>query len=124
MQARQYYALYVVEESGKELAFIRESADEELEETLSIALYTAPDGEAQRKHLQAFRYAGEQVLEIAPISREDLLEAMNRGVPNSVYLNGVKVAGSVFKARIKGELGVPLKWPRVIRPQNPSDPRE
>ena len=67
---------------------------------MALAVYTASgaDGGQQRADLQ--RYKDTEVL---PIRAEDLLEIMNHNVPSSVYLDGRKLAGSVFKGKIKTE---------------------
>ena len=114
----QYYALCVrgeEEEVGKvQIAFLHLRQDEELGNILGIAVYTAPDGEVQREHLQA--YAPDEVF-IAPVSHKELLHELSEGMPTSILLDGEKIAGSVFKGMIKDELGLPIKRPRVIAPQ-------
>jgi hypothetical protein len=39
---------------------------------------------------------------------------MNRGLPRSVFLDGEKMAGSVFKARLKDDLSMPIRRPRLL----------
>ena len=95
-----------------EIAFF-ELSREALPGALGICLYTSLDGELQRRHLQ-----DEQVL-IVPISHEDLLEAITSGVPSSVYLDGERIAGSVFKAMLEIDLGIPIHQPRLIRLEEP-----
>jgi hypothetical protein len=95
-----------------EIAFF-ELSREALPGALGICLYTSLDGELQRRHLQ-----DEQVL-IVPISLEDLLEAITSGVPSSVYLDGERIAGSVFKAMLEIDLGIPIHQPRLIRLEEP-----
>ena len=113
MTGEQYYALCVEDEHGEpEIAFF-ELSREALPGALGISLYTAPDGELQRKHLQ-----NSEVL-IVPKSHEDLLEAISTGVPSSVYLDGERIAGSVFKAMLEIDLGIPLHQPRLIRLDEP-----
>jgi hypothetical protein len=115
-QGSQYYALSVTKEDGTdEIAFIHLGDDEALGQLLALAVYTSAHGQTQREHLE--RYEGTI---ISAVSREDLLNAMNRSVPNSVFIDGEEVSGSVFKARIKDELGIPLKRPQLIR--RPPDP--
>jgi hypothetical protein len=109
----QYYALCVEDEHGEpELAFF-ELSKEALPGALGICLYTSPDGELQRRHLQ-----NGEVL-IVPRSHEDLLEAISTGVPSSVYLDGERIAGSVFKAMLEIDLGIPIHQPRLIRLDEP-----
>jgi hypothetical protein len=109
----QYYALCVEDEHGEpEIAFF-ELSKEALLGALGICLYTSPDGELQRRHLQ-----NGEVL-IVPRSHEDLLEAISTGVPSSVYLDGERIAGSVFKAMLEIDLGIPIHQPRLIRLDEP-----
>ena len=113
MAGEQYYALCVEDEHGEpELAFF-ELSKEALPGALGICLYTSPDGELQRRHLQ-----NGEVL-IVPRSHEDLLEAITSGVPSSVYLDGERMAGSVFKAMLEIDLGIPIHQPRLIRLEEP-----
>ena len=113
MADEQYYALCVEDEHGEpEIAFF-ELSKEALPGALGICLYTSPDGELQRRHLQ-----NGEVL-IVPRSHEDLLEAISTGVPSSVYLDGERIAGSVFKAMLENDLGIPIHQPRLIRLDEP-----
>src|SRR5215216_7527762 len=110
----QYYALCVEEEDGStEIAFF-ELRREALPGALGISLYTSPAGELQRRHLQD----NDEVVIVAKSPR-DLLEAMSTGVPSSVFVDGERVAGSVFKAMLKDELGIPLRQPRIVRLEEP-----
>jgi hypothetical protein len=91
---KQYYARCVEEEDGStEIAFF-ELGREALPRALGISLYTSPDGELQRRHLQQ---QADQV-RIVLKSHEELLEAMRAGLPSSVYLDGERIEGSVFNA--------------------------
>jgi hypothetical protein len=113
VEDEQYCALCVKDEHGEpEIAFF-ELSREALPGALGISLYTSPDGELQRRHLQ-----DEQVL-IVPKSLEDFLEAITTGVPSSVYLDGERIAGSVFKAMLEIDLGIPLHQPRLIPLEEP-----
>jgi hypothetical protein len=76
---------------------------------LALAVYTSEDGGQQREDLQ--RYENTEVM---AVSAEDLLDALNRGVPSSVYLDGKKLAGSVFKGMLKTELGLPIRHPQWV----------
>jgi hypothetical protein len=108
-----YYALCVEGEQGEpEIAFF-ELTREALPGALGISLYTSPDGELQRRHLR-----NDEVL-IVPRSHEDLLEAISTGVPSSVYLDGERIAGSVFKAMLEIDLGILIHQPRLIRLDEP-----
>jgi len=114
MAVEQYYALCVEEEDGStEIAFF-ELGREELPGALGISLYTSPDGELQRRHLQD----NDEVVIVAKSPR-DLLEAMNTGVPSTVFVDGERIAGSVFKAMLEEELGMPLRQPRIVRLEEP-----
>jgi hypothetical protein len=114
MAGDQYYALCVEEEDGStEIAFF-ELRREALPGALGISLYTSPDGELQRRHLQ-----GNDEVVIVAKSPRDLLEAMNTGVPSSVFLDAERIAGSVFKAMLEEDLGFSLRQPRIIRLDEP-----
>ena len=114
MTDEQYYALCVEEEDGStEIAFF-ELGREALPGALDISLYTSPDGQLQRRHLQE----NDEVVIVAKSPR-DLLEAMSTGVPSSVFVDGERIAGSVFRAMLKEELGMPLRQPRLIRLEEP-----
>jgi hypothetical protein len=52
---------------------------------------------------------------IAPKSHEELLGAMYTGVPSSVYVDGERISGPVFKARLENALGIPVRQPRIVR---------
>ena len=113
MEDEPYCALCVEGEQGEpEIAFF-ELTREALPGALGISLYTSPDGELQRRHLR-----NDEVL-IVPRSHEDLLEAISTGVPSSVYLDGERIAGSVFKAMLEIDLGIPIHQPRLIRLEEP-----
>jgi hypothetical protein len=109
----QYYALCVEEEDGStEIAFF-ELRREALPGALGISLYTSPDGQLQRRHRQ-----GNDVVIVAKSPR-DLLEAINTGVPSTVFVDGERIAGSVFKAMLEEDLGMPLRQPRIVRLDEP-----
>jgi len=111
MADEQYYALCVEDEAGAtEVAYFE--LGEGATGALGMSVYTAPDGEPQRRHLEDI---DDVDIVIAPKSPRALLEAMDTGVPSSVYLDGERIAGSVFKARLKDELGIPLRQPRIVR---------
>ncbi len=114
----RYYALCAENEDGEEgIAPLFLRRDEERGTVLGMAVYTSPDGEAQQEDLKRW----EGTTRIAPVSREDLLDAMNRVYPSSVFLDGKKLAGSVFKGLLKSELGLPIKRPRPIRIDDPGE---
>ena len=115
MAGEQYYALCVEEEDGStEIAFF-EIRREALPGALGISLYTSPDGQLQRRHL---RQQDDHVVIVAKSSR-DLLEAMNTGVPSTVFVDAERIAGSVFKAMLEEDLGMPLRQPRIVRLEEP-----
>ena len=113
MEDEPYYALCVEGEQGEPEIDFCELTREALPGALGISLYTSPDGELQRRHLR-----NDEVL-IVPRSHEDLLEAISTGVPSSVYLDGERIAGSVFKAMLEIDLGIPIHQPRLIRLEEP-----
>ena len=112
-RAEQYFVLKLVEgEQGEEeIAFLDLGQDEELGQLEGMAVYTTPDGEAQREDLNTYRGA----LMIDRASHEELLDAVERAMPTSVFLDGKKVAGSVFIRMLREELGIPIRTPRLIR---------
>jgi hypothetical protein len=117
MVEEQYYALCVEEDDGStEIAFF-ELLREALPGALGISLYTSPDGRLQRRHLQE---SDDEVVIIAKSPR-DLLEAMSTGVPSSVYIDGKRMAGSMFKAMLKESLGIKLRQPRIVRLEEPDE---
>jgi hypothetical protein len=83
----QYYALCVEEEDGSTQIAFFELRREALPGALGISLYTSPDGELQRRHLQEDVH-----VVIVAKSPRDLLEAMNTGVPSTVFVDGERVA--------------------------------
>jgi hypothetical protein len=111
--AEQYYALCVVEENKREVALLDLGREEGIGQLIGIAVYTALDGEAQRKHLE--EYGGSTTpLGIAPVSYEELLEAVNRARPVSVFYDGHQIAGSVMKGLLHDTLGMPIREPRIL----------
>ena len=76
-----------------------------------MSVYTAPDGEAQRKHLKKHRAAN---LTIAPVSHGKLFESVNKAMPVSVFYDGHKIAGSVMLGILKDALGIPIRDPRIL----------
>src|SRR5215218_6411573 len=113
MADEQYYALCVEKEDGSTQIAFFELGGDALPGALGISVYTAPDGELQRRHLQN----GEVV--IVAKSPRDLLEAMNTGVPSCVFVDGDKMAGSVFKAMLQEDLGIRVGQPRIVRLEEP-----
>ena len=117
-RAEQYYVLKLVEgeEGEEEIAFLDLGKDEQVGQLVGMAVYSSPDGEAQREDLNKARGA----LMIDPASHEELLDTVQRVMPTSVLVDGMKVAGSVFIRMLKEELGIPIRTPRLIRwPQDP-----
>jgi hypothetical protein len=109
-QDKRYYALCVTgDDVNPEIAFFEMRRDEEFGRLWAMAVYTAPDGEAQRKHLED--HAGTEIYSVSP---KELLDAMHPGKPTSVLLDGHKIAASVFKGMLKKELGLPIRNPRII----------
>jgi hypothetical protein len=46
---------------------------------------------------------------------------MSTGVPSSVYIDGKRMAGSVFKAMLQESLGMKLRQPRIVRLDEPDE---
>jgi hypothetical protein len=44
---------------------------------------------------------------------------MNTGVPSTVFVDGERMAGSVFKAMLEEDLRMPLRQPRILRLEEP-----
>ena len=112
-RAKQYYVLKLVEgeEGEEEIAFLDLGKDEKLGQLVGMAVYTTPDGEAQREDLNKYRGA----LMIDSASHEELLDAVERVMPTSVFVDGKMIAGSVFIRMLREELGIPIRMPRLIR---------
>jgi hypothetical protein len=111
MTGERYYALCVEDEEGTtEVAYFE--LGEGVVGALGMSVYTAPDGELQRRHLEN---VDDVDIVIAPKSHEELLDAMDTGVPSSVYVDGERISGSVFKARLENALGIPVRQPRIVR---------
>jgi hypothetical protein len=118
-EGRRYYVLSVEwEEGAPEIAFFHLRDDEELGQLVATAAYTAPDGEAQQKDLA--RYPNTFIQEVRP---EELLDTVQREYPTSVFLDGRQLAGSVFVGMLKTELGLPIRRPRRVKPEDP-DPED
>jgi hypothetical protein len=115
MADEQYYALCVEDEEGTtEVAYFE--LGEDAMGALGMSVYTTPDGKLQRRHLEN---VDDVDIVIAPKSHEELLDAMYTGVPSSVYVDGERISGAVFKARLKDALGIPLSQPRIVRLDEP-----
>jgi len=111
MAGEQYYALCVEDEEGTtEVAYFE--VGEGAMGALGMSVYTAPEGELQRRHLEGI---DDVDILIAPKSHEELLNAMYTGVPSSVYVDGERISGSLFKARLEDALGIPVRQPRIVR---------
>src|SRR5215212_1101343 len=126
-ESKQYYALHISSEPdhdprverrvpGSDVAFIDIGFDKELHSTIrAIAVYTLENGHAQDHDLEG--YAGTTS---RPVSAENLLHVLDLGYPNAVFLDGRKLAASVFKGMLKTELGLPIRNPRLIRLDDPA----
>src|SRR5215217_7820286 len=111
MADEQYYALCVEDEEGTtEVAYFE--LGEDAVGALGMSVYTAPDGELPRRHLEN---VDDVDIVIAPKSHEELLDAMDTCVPSSVYVDGERISGSVFKTRQKDATGIPVRQPRIVR---------
>ena len=51
---------------------------------------------------------------IRKVSSRELLDACERYVPNSVFVDGRKYAGSVFRVALTMEVGLPIRHPRLL----------
>jgi hypothetical protein len=102
---QEYYALCIASpyhderveryEEGSDVAFIDIGYSKELHSTIrAVALYTSKDGHAQDHDLDTYHGT-----EVRPVSNEHLRQVIQPGVPSSVFIDGEKVAASVFKRR-------------------------
>ena len=109
--AKEYYALCVKWEEGEryEVAPLH-LGDNEYGRVLAFAIYTSKDGPVQREDLQ--KYEGDTV--VRKVSPRELLTAMERHVPNSVFVDGRKYRGSVLRADLRIELGLEIRHPRLL----------
>jgi hypothetical protein len=100
---------YILSQEG-EPVFIDLGYEEGLGQILALAVYTSEDGGQQREDLQ--RYNNTQIM---PISAQELLALIPSGSCSSVFLDGRKLARSVFAGMLKTELSLPIKDPRWNR---------
>ena len=77
---------------------------------LALAVYTSEDGGQQREDLQRYKNT-----EIVPMSDEEILAVIPSGSCSTVFLDGKKLARSVFVGMLKTELGLPIKHPQWLR---------
>ena len=104
----RYYALCAESEEGVgEVALLHLRDDEELGRILGISVYTSPDGAVQREDLTKW-----EGVTIGSFSPQELLDAVQRNMPSSVFFDGKKFAGSLFKGMLKSQLGLPIKRPQ------------
>ena len=101
-----YYALC---EDGY-LVYINLGDDPDMGEILGVAVYTSGEGEAQRKDLARYPNA-----ELVKLASESLITLLPAGSCSSVFLDGRKLARSVFAGMLKSKLGLPIKQPRWVR---------
>ena len=76
---------------------------------LALAVYTAEDGGQQREDLQRYKNTG-----VLPMSAEEILAIIPSGSCSTVFLDGKKLARSVFVGMLKTELGLPIKHPQWV----------
>jgi hypothetical protein len=105
-ETKQYYALG--QEGKPVLIHLRDEPG--YGQILALAVYTSEDGGQQQEDLQ--RYKDTEVL---PMSAEEILALIPSGTCSSVFLDGKKLARSVFVGMLKTELGLPIKHPRWVR---------
>jgi hypothetical protein len=77
---------------------------------LALAVYTSEDASQQREDLQRYKDT-----EVVPMSAEEILALIPSGSCSTVFLDGKKLARSVFVGMLKTELGLPIKHPQWIR---------
>ena len=103
----------VFHNNGTWVAFTDMPPDSQLGRRLAMHVFTGADGLLQRNIMGRFPEAD---LSIVPVSAEELLAAYQIGKPSSVFLDGRKVAGSVFAGVLKDALSIPipLRIPRRL----------
>ncbi len=99
---------YVLSQEG-EPVFIDLGYEPGYGQILALAVYTSGDGGQQREDLQRYRDT-----EVVPMSAEEILAVIPSGTCSSVFLDGKKLARSVFVGMLKTELGLPIKHPQWI----------
>ena len=77
---------------------------------LALAVYTSKDGGQQREDLQRYKNT-----EVIPMSAEEILALIPSGSCSTVFLDGKKLARSVFVGMLRTELGLPIKHPQWVR---------
>jgi hypothetical protein len=77
---------------------------------LALAVYTAQDGGQQREDLQHYKDTS-----VLPMSAEEILAVIPSGSCSTVFLDGKKLARSVFEGMLKTELELPIKHHRLVR---------
>jgi hypothetical protein len=104
MAVGEYYALYIVHGEGKSLALL-DAGEDERGHVPQLAVYTSPESEAARSHLEAFSVdvAAEDFF-VEPVSARDLLAALQPGGARSVVLDGGEVDATVFRMLLENEL--------------------
>jgi hypothetical protein len=116
--AKEYYALCVKWEDRDEIEVAPlHLGENEYGTVLGFAVYTSAAGALQGEDLAMYEgdtYKGDTM--IRKVSHQELLDAVRRIVPNSVFIDGQKVAGSVFTAMLMDALGIPIRQPRHLRP--------
>src|SRR5215217_4821078 len=110
MTEEQYYAMCVEDEEGTtEVAYFE--LGEGAMGALGMSVYTAPDGELQRRHLEN---VDDVDIVIVPKGHEELLDAMYVGFPSSVYVDGQRVSRSVLTVKLTAAPPTPPRQPRIV----------
>src|SRR3954447_8177989 len=110
----EYYALCnsdAAEQNGTRIALLNlgENAAP-LGQVIGMTVYTSESGD-QGAWLEALNRYASFSLTVESVSLEELLAAHRIGKPTTVFLDGEKLAGSVFLGMIKAELGLPITYP-------------
>jgi hypothetical protein len=118
--ARDYYVLCCPGPTGiAEVAFFNEGYDPDLGQLVSMVLYTDATVETKYERMEHLRRTEGLDLMIERKGAGELLSAMEQNMPNTVHLDGEKLAASVFKVMLHDELGISLKRPRLIKRDDP-----
>jgi hypothetical protein len=108
-----YYALCV----DGDIAALDLGYEEGYGGKVGLTVYTSPIGEIQQEDMAKW----EGATRILPVSLQELLTASGEHCPTSVFIDGKKVAGSTFREMIKSQLGLPIRLPRPVRLDGPSE---
>ena len=100
---------YVLAQEG-EPVFIHLRDEPGYGRILALAVYTSEGGGQQCEDLQRYKDT-----EVVPMSAEEILAVIPSGSCSTVFLDGKKLARSVFVGMLKTKFGLPIKYPMPVR---------